>query len=203
MPETGKQRKKDRRTLYTQTLIKETLLEMTRELSYEKINVTCLCQRADISRSTFYLHFDSIDDVLDQVIDDALLFSDEINGTIVDMLNAVSEGDLKALRENEMIMPACQRIADSERYHHLFMDAMISEHIIQRIGRHEKEHVVRALFEYYGIDEADAAVLFRFMLYGSFAVNRNLNWKKDERWYDIQAKLARFLNGGMKALQVR
>lgn len=196
-----KSRKKDRRALYTQAAVKEALLALTRETPYDRINVTQLCQRAEISRATFYLHFDSIDEVLDQLIDDALLYSEEGSGTVVDMIEAISRGDAEALRHNDAILPACQRIADSERYHHLFMSAIIGERIIHRISRHEKGKVVPDLMARYCMNEADALMLFRFMLYGTFAVNRSLGWNKDDRWYHCQEMLGRMIDGGLQALK--
>lgn len=99
-----KQRKTDRRTLYTRQVIKDALLELTNRIPYEKINVTMLCKQADIARATFYLHYDSLDEVLDAVIDDALLFSERADGTVVDLLDAVNYPQLK-LRASVVFPP--------------------------------------------------------------------------------------------------
>ena len=53
------QRKTDRRTLYTRQVVKDALLELLVEHHFEDINVTMLCRQAEITRATFYLHFDS------------------------------------------------------------------------------------------------------------------------------------------------
>lgn len=189
-----KQRKTDRRTLYTRQVIKDALLELTNRIPYEKINVTMLCKQADIARATFYLHYDSLDEVLDAVIDDALLFSERADGTVVDLLDALKDSSLRELRDHEEILPACQRIADSDKYHHLFMDPFISEHIINRIAEHERATVIPELMRHYDLAEDEAEMLFRFILNGSFAVNRCLGWEKNERWYRYQKILSRFIN---------
>ena len=49
-------------------VIKDALLELNKETAYDKINVTMVCRQAEIARATFYLHFDSLDEVLDSVI---------------------------------------------------------------------------------------------------------------------------------------
>ncbi len=193
------ERKTDRRTLYTQTAVKEAFLELIAEMSYDRINVTAICRRAEISRATFYLHFDNVDDVLDRVIDDALLFSEEAAGSMVDMLDAFSGTcGAQEMKEHETLLPACQRIADSDRYHSLFMDSQVSDHIIRRIAQHERETVVPVLMKRGGISEDEAELIFRFILYGSFAVNRSLGWQKDDRWYRCQSLLGRFVSGGMQ-----
>ena len=70
MPTAG--RKTDRRTLYTRRVIKDALLELLSETTYEKINVTLLCRQAEITRATFYLHYADLNEVLDEVIGEAL-----------------------------------------------------------------------------------------------------------------------------------
>ncbi|RHA15967.1 TetR/AcrR family transcriptional regulator [Megasphaera sp. AM44-1BH] len=49
--------KSDRRTRYTRQVIRETFLAMLQECSFEKVTVTALCRRADVTRATFYLHY--------------------------------------------------------------------------------------------------------------------------------------------------
>ncbi len=193
-----KQRKTDRRTLYTQQIIKDALLELLSSTSFEKVNVTAVCRQAEIARATFYIHYDSLDDVLDGIIDDALLFSESSAGSMVDLLDTIHPGSTSDIRENETILPACQRIADSAKYHDLFMDPSISDHIIQRIAAHERDKVVPELMKRLSLREDEAEMLFRFMLNGTFAVNRSLGWEKNERWYRYQQILSQFLNGSLR-----
>ncbi len=180
-------KKIDRRTLYTQAVVKDAFLALIAEMPYDRINVTGICRKADISRATFYLHFDNVDHVLDQVIDDALLFSETAPGTMLDMLDMV---------------PACQRIADSDRYHALFLDPLVSDHIIRRIAQHERDSVVLELMKRGNITEEEAEVIFRFILQGSFAVNRSLNWQKNAHWYRCQELIGHFVRGGLKEIPV-
>ncbi len=196
-------KKTDRRTLYTIGIVKDAFLELIRKTPYDKINVTAICKEAGISRATFYIHFDNVDDVLDRVIDDALLFSEESAGTMVDMIDTLSSPDTpgaEAFLKNDALLPACQRIADSERYHALFMDSLISDHIIQRIAQHERDAVIPRLMKKGSISEEEAELIFRFMLHGTFAVNRSLGWKKDQRWYRTQTILSRFVDGGIREI---
>ena len=65
-------RKTDRRTLITKGMIKDALLELLQNTPYEKITVTALCKQSEITRATFYLHYNNIDNVLDELLDDAL-----------------------------------------------------------------------------------------------------------------------------------
>lgn len=196
--ENERKRKTDRRTLYTRSAIKDAVLRLVETTPFDRINVTAVCREADIARATFYLHFDGMEDVLDSIIDDALLFSEGSDGTVSDALDVLRRGDGGEIRRNEAILPACQRMADSDKYHRLFMDASVGDRIIRRIADHERGKVVPEFMERFGLAEDEADMLFRFILHGTFAVNRSLGWEKNERWYRYQEILGRFIDGGCR-----
>ena len=50
-------RKEDRRNAYTEKLIRDTVFDLLKTKPIEKISVTEVCKRAEINRSTFYLHY--------------------------------------------------------------------------------------------------------------------------------------------------
>ena len=49
----------DTRVQYTRTVLKNAMLTLLKEKSYEKITVKELCEAAEINRGTFYLHYAS------------------------------------------------------------------------------------------------------------------------------------------------
>lgn len=69
-------RKMDRRTIYTRKTVKDALLELLEEHPYEKITVASLCRQAEITRATFYLHFQDMDAVLKELLDEALMVAE-------------------------------------------------------------------------------------------------------------------------------
>ncbi len=71
-----KKRKTDRRPLYTLGLIKDALLKLVDEESYSKVNIARICREAGITRSTFHVHYSSVTDVLNDVLNDALLLTE-------------------------------------------------------------------------------------------------------------------------------
>ena len=54
----------DRRIKRTRTAVFNAILDLMVEKEARKITVMELCKRADINKSTFYLHYESIDDCL-------------------------------------------------------------------------------------------------------------------------------------------
>lgn len=58
------QGKEDLRVQRTKEAIRKTFEEMICEMDYEQITIKELTERARINRKTFYLHYNSIDDLL-------------------------------------------------------------------------------------------------------------------------------------------
>jgi len=56
--------KKDRRTRKTRQLLRDTLLTLLKKKRYEDISVQDIIERADVARSTFYVHYVDKDDLL-------------------------------------------------------------------------------------------------------------------------------------------
>lgn len=60
MPET----KSNRRVRFTRSALREALIDLILEKPLASITVKDICARADINRSTFYLHFKDVTDIL-------------------------------------------------------------------------------------------------------------------------------------------
>lgn len=192
----NKARKTDRRTLYTLRVIKDAFLKLVKQESYAKITVTELCRQADITRSTFYLHYNSLTDVLNEVLDDALLLSQTQEINLPDQ-----DYSFDYLSKNESLIPACQRIGNSEKYQQLLMDPDLTEYIIGRIMAHERGHVIPSLMKKVGCSKEDAETIFLYTIHGSFAVNRAHHFIKDRKWSHDVALLNRFTEAGYKFLK--
>lgn len=60
----------DRRTQRTRRALRDALLSLLVEKSWDELSVQDICVRADIGRSTFYLHFPSKEELLSGSLDD-------------------------------------------------------------------------------------------------------------------------------------
>lgn len=63
-----------RRQRYTVNALKDSYIDLLREMPSEHITIVSLCQHADINRTTFYRYFNSLDELMDEMVAD--LFRD-------------------------------------------------------------------------------------------------------------------------------
>lgn len=57
----------DRRIKYTKMVLRQAILEILQERPIERVTVKEICDRADINRSTFYVHYGSPQELLDSI----------------------------------------------------------------------------------------------------------------------------------------
>ena len=199
-------RKTDRRTLYTRQVVKDALLELLESNPYDKINVTMLCRQAEITRATFYLHYADLNEVLDEVIAEALDIA-EHSGTMEDFetrdrrLRAVMENGPQAIRGNEKYLAPCQRIADEPKYRSLFMDDSLSYYIIRKMYLAERDMSVPYLEKSCSLSREDADRIFLFVIHGLYYVNRSMKWEKDDAWYRMQYLVNNLFFSGLEGIQ--
>lgn len=191
-------RKTDRRTLITKGMIKDALLELLQNTSYEKITVTALCKQSEITRATFYLHYNNIDNVLDELLDDALRLTelDAIQPIPSAISNRNIENEKNIEERNpdpDALLPACQRAASNPKYRILFLDESLSHHMLRKLYQIQKPQRIPDIMRDYHVTEWEAEKIFLYMLHGNFAVNKSLGWEKNEDWYHIQKVIKRLL----------
>jgi AcrR family transcriptional regulator len=82
-----------RKTKYTQTVLKDSLIELMREKSISKITIKELCERADINRTTFYAHYASQYQLLESIENETLSWVKE---TIVSFSGKTDQNVVRA-----------------------------------------------------------------------------------------------------------
>lgn len=112
MPET----KNNRRVRFTRSALREALIDLILEKPLVSITVKDICARADINRSTFYLHFKDVTDILrtteDEIIEHMpthkrkLRDQQEIEGFFTDFLEQI--------RNNPRIMKVIQVLCSEQ-----------------------------------------------------------------------------------------
>ena len=62
------EQKESRRSQMTKKLLQTALVELMQEKPFKQINIKELCERADLNRTTFYLHYTDQQSVLDDIM---------------------------------------------------------------------------------------------------------------------------------------
>lgn len=82
----------------TASLMDEALLNLLEKKDFDYITINELCKKAGVNRSTFYLHYESMNDLLEECIDYINKnFMESFDGTYKDTLTKINEGKLEDL----------------------------------------------------------------------------------------------------------
>lgn len=200
-----KTRKTDRRTIYTKNVIKDAVLKLMEKKQFDQITVAALCRQAEITRATFYIHYDNLTVVLNELLEDALQTteheSSNLNSNMLKMLDFItSQRNLTTLEQYDTLLPICQRIANQPKYRVLFLDESLSAYIIKKIYVTERDKIVPLLINQCHLSRKEADKLYLFVIYGAYEVNKSMHWEKNKEWYQLQGSLIRFILGGLDAL---
>ena len=155
------EKKEDLRVRKTKEAIRSTFKAMICEMDYEQITIKELTQRAQINRKTFYLHYRSLDDLLQEL-------QNEIAENFTSL--KVSYGSMTNIRK--LIKLFFEHAANMPLLHERLMCSgsyrPVWEKINQRIMDHRRktnrgvfglnEHAENLVFAYYG---ANSTLLYR------------------------------------------
>ena len=95
----------DRRVVRTRKAIREAFFKLMEEQDYHKITIASIAREADIDRKTFYLHYGSVSDLVDEVI------RDEAQTIVNSCREALSSGGGKRLDVSKLFESICLALA--------------------------------------------------------------------------------------------
>ena len=154
------EKKEDLRVIKTKEIIRNTFKNMILEMDYDYITIKELTERAKINRKTFYLHYDSLDDLLLEIQNSLA------NNFIEKQVSYTNLEDMKYLIglffESANKNPLDERILCSGSYRN------ISDRINKKVMDYRKktnrgafsdnEAYENIIFAYYG---ANSAIIYR------------------------------------------
>jgi AcrR family transcriptional regulator len=114
-------RKPDRRVLRTRRQLQDALMALVLEKGYDAVTIEDITERADLGRTTFYLHYKDKDELLMQsleaVYDDLV---DQIQQRTIDEWVAQGQGPwtlaFQHAAENAAFLPDCAQRAGGRRH---------------------------------------------------------------------------------------
>ena len=123
--------KRDRRLVRTKKVIIAALMQLLTEKDLSEITVTELAERAGINRKTFYLHYDRVEDIIEDFGEDLLNYPDRVMRTHIETNGRINIRVLfgainSAITENLEFFRIFVR---SGAYHIFISSSMRSEYI--------------------------------------------------------------------------
>ncbi|MDY4746284.1 TetR/AcrR family transcriptional regulator [Veillonella caviae] len=191
----------------TRMLLKEGLLSCLKNHSFESITVTLLCKTSGITRSTFYLHYSNIMEIVDDLVDDAIAYShpgmvDNNNLQIIAKALSAASDSVSLRAAYDLIfdrLPLCQRIIRHKKYLPLFLDEQISEYVLKRIIQCEKDRQGLVMAEALGASFDVGVSIFLFLVHGLYAVNKQYKWSQSDQWLEAQRIIFEFAYRGLQS----
>ena len=89
----------DRRFRKNKTAIQRAYIDLVVEKGYQHVTITDIAERADINRMTFYAHYETIEDIFSEFVDD--ITTDKIKQTIEELLFTKKYNEMKIVAESD------------------------------------------------------------------------------------------------------
>lgn len=156
------------------------LISMLEEKSFEYITVSEICKKAEVNRSTFYLHYENTVDLLNETVrfllDD---FKAYFHIDIETITNKFKENSLEELNfiTDEYLQPYLSYIKDNKRVFATVLLYSVSfgfNDVFQRLY----ENIFDPILERYSYPKSDRKYVMKFYLKGITAIVEE--WLKDD-----------------------
>ena len=157
----------------TRMLLKEGLLSCLENHSFESVTVTLLCKASGITRSTFYLHYSNIMEIVDDLVDDAIAYSRP---------GMVDDNNLQTIART--LSAASDSVSLREAY-----DSII---------RSEKDRQGLIMAEALGTSFDVGVSVFVFLVHGLYAVNKQYKWSQSDEWLEAQKVIFELVYRGLQ-----
>lgn len=164
---------KSSRYFETAELIDEAFLELVQEKDLELITVKEICARAGVSRSTFYLHYDTIADLLEESASLVLRrffnrFDEGAPKRVLDQIRSCPAEEL-CLMIPEYLVPYLEFVRDNKRLFSAFVENPGGLRMLEAYSSMER-HVIFPILDRFGVAPTERPYLMAFYLNGLLAV---------------------------------
>lgn len=135
----------DRRIRKTKKSIKDCLVELLKDNPINKISVTQLTEMADISRKTFYLHYNSIFDAKNDIDNDIIVLLNNIISALpnsmneIDIMSFFQEINIKTKSHKQLVTYFLQNSKQSTLY--IKVKKALKDAILLRLENDHKNNI--------------------------------------------------------------
>lgn len=170
--------------------MKRAMLNLVSENPFSKVTVSSLCTEAGVGRSTFYAHYSSLMDVVDDCIFDFIFALDFMPSQAkYPMWNCEPSGK-----------PMCEFMRSHREYCSLIFDPDLNSHAVELISSCMMPRLTHTLIGKTNIDAVELNVVNTISLTGCLEMIRQNLDKSDEEWAKTKQIIDRYHLGGLKMI---
>lgn len=186
--------KNESRYFNTAKKMNDALLSLLEKKDFEFITIKDICKKAKVNRSTFYLHYENISDLLDETISRSKKeFYQAFSSIKRTDMNSPKKEELMFISD-EYLIPYLNFIKDHRK---IYMAAMKKSSLFKtdEIKEATYEDIIVKVFDKFDIQEKYGRYLFDYFVAGIQALIAR--WLKDDCNLEIQ-ELADLIKGLIK-----
>ncbi len=157
--------KQDSKYFNTASYMDEALLVLLEKKDYEFITVKEICQTAGVNRSTFYLHYEKMDDLLEETIN---YVSNKFNSKLK-IIDTDAEITKEILTSDKYLRPYLSFIKENKKIYRLMHDKPYLFHIDKITNRLYKDIFDIALTNF-KVKEEEKKYIFSFYTEGVIGI---------------------------------
>ena len=168
----------------TAILMNEALISLLDKKSIEFITVKEICEKASVNRSTFYLHYESINDLLvetaDYINEKFISYFDKDVNNFIEEIKTSKLEDLKLIKK-EYLTPYLNFVKDNKKIFKASFSNPSNMDVFNKYNSLEK-NIFIPILERFNVPEKDRKYLVTFYISGIMAIIKNwiINDCKDE-----------------------
>ena len=138
------EKKIDRRIQRTRQSLRTALLDLIKEKDYDEISIEDITERADIGRTTFYLHYKDKEDLLMEEFSTIMYERAQVLSEIpFSVWLPISEEDLKKNIALQPLLLVFEHIYNNSELYNLLLKSANSSKIIERIRQISTDAIVK------------------------------------------------------------
>ena len=158
----------------TASLFDEALIILLEQKDIEYINIKEICEKAGVNRSTFYLHYENIDDLLNETLDyitnKFVNYFNNDSKNFIEKINTSKKEDLVLINE-EYLKPYLEFIKDNKK---VFMTAFKNPAVMKSQDRYTslEKYIFNPILDKYDIPNYKRKYLLYFYINGIMGIVR-------------------------------
>lgn len=157
----------------------EAFLHILEKKNYEYITVKEICNEAGVNRSTFYLHYETMNDLLEETIESVFQNFDEHmsidSGHFIEKIKVCSVDELYLITPKYLV-PYLKYVESNQN---IFRVAFLKTKVLNMDAAYQRmmEHVFNPILERYGVPEKERVYLIQFYVNGIMGIIKE--WLKN------------------------